>query len=507
MASCPVVLSFRGATTDKWNVSVLFVRDHGAPQATVESDVNGVTWSVRQIAEIPLHNPKMTVYRCDVAAPRTAGVVRLSIDGSPVTFAVPDPGESPRIAYGACNGFSDPKAMKSVASKNDRWEHLLQQHALGAYHLLLLGGDQVYADEIWKSNGPLYEWTELSKKKRLEKAWTKRLRDEVDKFYCKLYLTRWVQPPVYNALTSIPTVVMWDDHDIFDGWGSYEEDLHQCPVYQGVFEIARSYFRIFQQQLADGETHPAAIPEQSAFNMGFAGLGKIALLVLDLRSERHPDLRNATPPKPAQVIALETANAIYKWLDGTSGHKHLLVMSSIPVAYLDLGFLERMLSALPGQQELEDDLRDHWRSESHLQERKRLIHRLLRHATDKNDPRRVTILSGDVHLAAAGLIEAERAEYTGSGRVIHQLISSAIVHPAPPALARYVLEQISDRVEEVEPGITASMQLMGSKGGRLIGQRNWLALEPDQDDALWANWHIEGMVSAITKVIHPAIAE
>ena len=48
---------------------------------------------------------------------------------------------------------------------------------------------------------------------------------------------------------------------------------------------------------------------------------------------------------------------------------------------------------------------------------------------------------------------------------------------------------------------------MGSKGGRLIGQRNWLALEPDQDDALWANWHIEGMISPITKVIHPAIAE
>ncbi|MEX5684108.1 hypothetical protein [Pseudomonas silesiensis] len=48
-----------------------------------------------------------------------------------------------------------------------------------------------------------------------------------------------------------------------------------------------------------------------------------------------------------------------------------------PIAYLDLNSAEVALNALPGQWELEDDLRDHWRSKPHRDERQRLIKRLL----------------------------------------------------------------------------------------------------------------------------------
>ncbi len=473
----------------------------------VRSPNPDVRFEVSPIAQVPLFNPTRTVYRCEVFAPRDAGVVQIGIDESTVSFAVPPANGMPRVAYASCNGFSQPRAMKGIAIKNERWQHLLDSHSRANYHLLLLGGDQVYADELWSTNGPLSDWTDLPKQRRLSKAWSRSLREDVDRFYCNLYLNRWQQPEIHLTLTSIPSIMMWDDHDIFDGWGSYEEDLHRCDVYRGVFEIARNYFRIFQQQLADGESHPAKIPGQSAFNMGFSGFGELAILALDLRSERRPDFFKVNPPAPSQVISQETANAIYQWLDQASGHRHLLVMSSIPVSYLDLGFLEKMLCALPGQQELEDDLRDHWRSESHLQERKRLVHRLLSHATHAERPCRITILSGDVHVAAASLIESDRSEHRGTGRIIHQLISSAIVHPGPPGLVRYVLESIADRIEHLDPGITATMQPMGSKGARLIGERNWLALEPDRNGALWANWHVEGMISPITKVIHPAVIE
>ena len=30
------------------------------------------------------------------------------------------------------------------------------------------------------------------------------------------------------ALSSIPAVNMWDDHDIFDGFGSYEDEIQVC---------------------------------------------------------------------------------------------------------------------------------------------------------------------------------------------------------------------------------------------------------------------------------------
>lgn len=67
--------------------------------------------------------------------------------------------------------------------------------------------------------------------------------------------------------------------------------------------------------------------------------------------------------------------------------------SSLPVAYLDLNAAEVALNALPGQWELEDDLRDHWRSKPHRDERQRLIKRLLNFSAKGT---RVTIVSGDV---------------------------------------------------------------------------------------------------------------
>ena len=27
---------------------------------------------------------------------------------------------------------------------------------------------------------------------------------------------------------------IWDDHDIWDGWGSYPDRMQNCPVFQGM---------------------------------------------------------------------------------------------------------------------------------------------------------------------------------------------------------------------------------------------------------------------------------
>lgn len=39
---------------------------------------------------------------------------------------------------------------------------------------------------------------------------------------------------------------MWDDHDIFDGWGSYPERLQLCPMFKGLFSVARRFYLLFQ---------------------------------------------------------------------------------------------------------------------------------------------------------------------------------------------------------------------------------------------------------------------
>jgi hypothetical protein len=38
---------------------------------------------------------------------------------------------------------------------------------------------------------------------------------------------------------------------------------------------------------------------------------------------------------------------------------------------------------------------------------------------------------------------------------------------------------------------------------RFIAARNWLSVEFDESDRIWANWHVEDQREALTKVVHP----
>ena len=50
----------------------------------------------------------------------------------------------------------------------------------------------------------------------------------------------------------------WDDHDIFDGWGSYPDGLQNCPVFQGCYQAAKRFYLLFQQH-----TTEARVPQLS----------------------------------------------------------------------------------------------------------------------------------------------------------------------------------------------------------------------------------------------------
>ena len=38
----------------------------------------------------------------------------------------------------------------------------------------------------------------------------------------------------------------WDDHDTFDGWGSYPPEIQNCPVFAMVFEASQRFYLLFQ---------------------------------------------------------------------------------------------------------------------------------------------------------------------------------------------------------------------------------------------------------------------
>jgi len=497
---CGPILGFRGqdAGTGLWRLTVMVVH-RGADQpgalSVTERGGSAVTTepltSLAEVAGLRFFGAEFAVPLRDAAY----GLDYVIGDDGGWAFTVPAAGASPRIAFASCNDFSDPRDMKTIEDKNALWTGVAKAHADEPFHLLLMGGDQIYADALWHKVAALDGFDEMTRAARIAHPAGPEAHAAIAAFYVDLYRERFSQPPVAHALASIPTLMMWDDHDIFDGWGSYTPEEQGSDVFKAVFAAARTAFALYQlQSIPEAPAWPR-LAGQDAFN-ALLRIGDIGVLVLDLRSQRT---RTA-------ILQPDTWNVVLTALDGTGDLKHLLVMSSIPLVHPDLSFLERTLDILPGGQALEDDLHDQWVGYGHRVERLRLIRRLLDFADAQGT--RVTILSGDVHIGALGVIEALRAapRYPNAN-VINQLTSSGIVHPPPPRFVQYFLEQLAMRVDDLDGTVQARMLQFPGTNHHFLGARNWLSLDFDDQYRIWANWHVEGVKEALTKVIYPCMEQ
>jgi hypothetical protein len=501
------VLGFRGLKAGRWHTSALVVlQGSEAPPALLVT-----------IGGMPLQEKKAILLKeyagCHVW--RLEWSVQQTDDEQPVDYTinaaatyryvVPGRKTSLRICYGSCFSMPNHQDLNKVKNKNAMWKvlHGVQQEK--AYHLFLLGGDQVYSDQLWETVLPLKEWLSKRLKKRVLAPFTADMQQQVTHFYFDLYCQMWCQKHPAAVLSQIPTLMMWDDHDIFDGWGSYAPEQQGCAVFNGIYSQAREHFRLFQLQAKDDEDlGEATLLGKWGYTYAYR-IGDLALVALDLRSERTQN----------QVMSPGTWNRLQAWMAGElpekvlpdnsrrQGCKHLLVLSGIPIVNPNLNLLEAAYDIRPGQQRMEDDLKDQWLSRVHLQERLRLIHRLLQFSKEAHC--RVTILSGDAHAASLGYIQSERTQSTAAeANVINQLTSSAMVNLPPPAMVVFMMEKLlAGRIEEMDRGITARLSKFPGTSRRILGARNWLSLTLDQQPCIWAEWYVEGEEKPYTKVIHP----
>lgn len=408
-------------------------------------------------------------------------------DGDEWCFYVPGEREKPRLLYASCNGFSSSDLVSKTERPYILWGKIRKfqltelakintDEIPAPYSLMLLGGDQVYADELWSKVPLLNKWVHERFEKKLKTRSSKTLIEQLERFYDELYQHRWNKPEMSLMLASIPNAMMWDDHDIFDGWGSFPKELQNCEVYQAIFSVAKRYFELLQVRSRRNRTLLDPDSRHYSFGLQFRDYH---ILALDNRSERTL----------SQVMSQRQWQHIIDYLDHRATRGDLLVMTAVPVVYRDFSLTESVFDFTPWEEELTDDLKDHWRAKDHQGERARLIMRLLGNIErrEKHGSCHTVLLSGDVHVGCLGVINDRR---DGKIRRIHQVVSSGIVHPAPSKIQWYgILAVTNDDTEYLteDKSIEIAM-LQPYSSDKYLRVRNYVSLLEGSDDKLWVNW-------------------
>lgn len=499
--------------------TICFILQQEAPIEAISVSVNNLPMTV-----VPLENlasgtfykaslqiqPQNVAVKCEYNI--TIGTsIHNSQNGSPFEFYIPATTENAQIGYASCNGFSSLKIMKDTPQPYKMWDKLLETHSKESseFALLVMGGDQVYADGIWQAIPELTKFSEMPEQLQATMPCDQALQKKIEHYYENLYISRWTESHQAQAFATIPTVMMWDDHDIFDGWGSYPDHIQKFEVNKTIYRAAAKYFKIFQLRGRTGLLDQSNSNAHFAWQMNFFNY---TILAMDHRSGRS--IKEVMIPKQWADIA--------NFLKDHNLQSNLLVLSGVPIVYRDFGFVESMVESTPWVEETTDDLRDHWRSREHQGERMKLIHTMLSElrirtartkiskqltaedaktrSSDRNwvdsfwhqtSNARTIVLSGDVHVGALGVVTDHRSE---TPIKIHQIVSSAIMHPPPTPLEwAGILTATNDRNEYLNEDKNIETEMLKPFGSdKYIRARNFATFKEGSDGKIWINWYNEG---------------
>lgn len=273
----------------------------------------------------------------------------------------------------------------------------------------------------------------------------------------------------------------------------------RCPVFRGIGGVAHKYYMLFQHHLAPPKstfttdapqtvhaTENGTAPDAVQLNDTFVKTGeeyepsyiigskpgpyveersrsmycqlgaRMAFVGIDARTERTRHQINY--PETYDLI-FQRASAE---LAANPAIKHMILLLGVPIAYPRLQWLENILQSpvigpirflnkrfgvagglfnqFDGQVDLLDDLDDHYTAHQHKSERRELVQRL--QELSKKHGVRISILGGDVHLAAMGRFYSNpklgiAAE--NDWRYMANIVSSAITNKPPPSAVANLL--------------------------------------------------------------------
>ncbi|KAH9892951.1 hypothetical protein F4778DRAFT_784410 [Xylariomycetidae sp. FL2044] len=433
------------------------------------------------------------------------------INRGPTTgFWVPARGQSMNIMFHSCNGFSLSVNTDDFSGPDPMWRDVLNNHQTRPFHVMIGGGDQVYNDAVMKQTDLFQDWLDIKNPLHKNNApFTPEMQDELEEFYLERYMMWFSQGLFGLANSQIPMVNMYDDHDIIDGFGSYPHHFMKSPVFSGLGNVAFKYYLLFQHQSLPEETEQSEPSWALGLKPGpyitelsrslFMSLGaRVSLLAVDCRTERTRD----------EVLREDSWKKLMDrcYDDIVKGQtQHLLVLLGVPIAYPRLVWLETILTSrlmdpikamgkagmlgnflnrFDGGVEVLDDLDDHWTAKNHKDERRFIIEDLQDLAANKSV--RVTILSGDVHLAAVGQFYSHPKFHLAKHkdfRYMPNIISSAIANTPPPDLLADVLNKRNkihhfdkETEEDMIPIFLDGVDGKPRNNKHLLPHRNWCSI-------------------------------
>lgn len=225
------------------------------------------------------------------------------------------------------------------------WKDILQKNAeCGGFHVQLGLGGQIYADRLWKEIPLLKQWTATSGKEARKNApWTAQHEQEVCHAYFHYYTSHFDQPNLREAFAQIPHILALDDHDIFDGFGSYPEYMQFSNMFKNIGRLGIEMYLLFQHHTTL-EILRNVGNDMDLFTITGTGwhfikyLGPCVTVVgPDCRSERNPH----------QVMAGPTYQGIFpKVATLPPSVQHCIWMVPVPIVYPRLESVEHLAHSM-----------------------------------------------------------------------------------------------------------------------------------------------------------------
>jgi hypothetical protein len=473
-----------------------------AVAATVTVQAGEQSWSARTFAA---HDHHYALVECSGLQPGTVTPYAVSIDGERVWPVVVDgldlppsvistlkPGKPLRLAFGSCrtsvghdeagNRSHGVDALRAYALAMAGLTN--QGDALPWPDLVLFLGDQVYADETTEA---MKEFI-AARRDISEPPWTE-LRDFAE--YAHLYHLAWTDPANRWLLSTLPSAMIFDDHDIRDDWNTSAEWREQMAATSwwhdrivgglGSYWVYQHLGNLAPDERAQDELWRQVLDHDSPDELDLTE-------VLDAfadRVDRQPDSYRwsyardidgtrlvVVDSRAARVLEADERSILddkeMAWLDGQmrGGVEHLLIGTSLPFLLpMGLHHLEAFSEALAGGAwgrfggRIGERLRttvdlEHWGA--FQKGFKDAAAMAVEVATGRRGPapRSVTFLSGDVHHSYVSQV----TNLDGPG-VILQAVCSPIRNPLKRAF-RFATAALSY-------GIAGPMGLLAARSAKV----------------------------------------